>query len=95
MIPEAKPAPETLHSKLNFIEDLKITYPKLSVSEGVKKEIKRIVNKLEKSAAELRIEFQICEIHSGHIRDQLDYLNLTPNEYNKYLNIYQLYFRTW
>lgn len=85
MIPEAKPIPGTLHPKLNFIEALKITYPKLTVSEGVKKEIKRIINKVEKSAAELRIEFAISEIHSGHVRDLLDYLNLTPNEYNKYL----------
>lgn len=85
MIPEVKPAPETLHPKLNFIEALRITYPTLTVSEGVKKEIKRIINKVEKSAAELRIEFSIVEIHSGHVRDLLDYLNLTPNEYNKYL----------
>lgn len=85
MIPEAYPAPETLHPKLNFIEALRITYPTLTVSEGVKKEIKRIINKVEKSAAELRIEFTIVEIHSGHVRDLLDYLNLTPNEYNKYL----------
>ena len=85
MIPEAKPAPETLHPKLNFIEALRITYPKLTVSEGVKKEMKRIINKVEQSAAELRIEFAIFEIHSGHVRDLLDYLNLTPNEYNKYL----------
>jgi site-specific recombinase XerC len=85
MIPEPKPVLGVLHPKLNFTEALKITYPLLSVSEGVKKEIKRIVNKVEKSAAELRIEFSICEIHSGHIRDLLDPLDLTPNEYNKYL----------
>lgn len=85
MIPEVKPASGSLHPKMNFIEALKITYPKLTVSEGVKKEIKRIINKLEQSAAELRIEFVIFEIHSGHVRDLLDYLNLTPNEYNKYL----------
>jgi integrase len=85
MIAEEKPASGVLHPKLNFIEALEITYPKLSVSEGVKKEFRRIVAKTKKSAAEQRIEFPICEIHSGHIRDLLDYLNLTPNEYNKYL----------
>lgn len=85
MIPEAKPIQGTLHSKLNFTEALKIAYPLLTVSEGVKKEIKRIIAKIEKLANELQIEFPICEIHSGHIRDLLDPLNLTPNEYNKYL----------
>ena len=85
MIPEAKPASGTLHPKLNFIEALEITYPKLSVSEGVIKEFRRIIAKTKKSAAEQRIDFAICDIHSGHVRDLLDYLNLTPNEYNKYL----------
>ena len=85
MIPEAKPAQGILHPKLNFIEALELAYPKLTVSPGVTKEIKRIIAKVKKSAAELRIEFPICEIHSGYIRDLLDYLNLTPNEYNKYL----------
>ncbi len=85
MIPEAKPASGTLHPKLNFIEALEITYPKLSVSEGVIKEFRRIIAKTKKSAAEQRIDFAICDIHSGHVRDLLDYLNLTPNEHNKYL----------
>lgn len=85
LIKEEKPIPGTLYSKLNFVEALEIAYPKLSVSEGVKKELRRIIAKIKKSAAEQRIEFQICEIHSGHVRDLLDYLNLTPNEYNKYL----------
>lgn len=85
MIPEPKPAQGTLYPKQNFIEALEVAYPKLSVSEGVKKELRRIVAKINKSASEQRIEFPICEIHSGHVRDLLDYLNLTPNEYNKYL----------
>lgn len=82
---ELIPADDVLHPKLNFIKALRIAYPMLSVSEGVTKEIKRIINKIEKSANEQRIEFTICEVHSGHIRDLLDYLKLTPNEYNKYL----------
>lgn len=85
MLPEAKPVPGTLHPKLNFIEALEIAYLKLSVSDGVLKELRRIIAKVKKSAAEQRIEFAICEIHSGHVRDLLDYLNLTPNEYNKFL----------
>ena len=85
MIPETKPAQGTLHPKLNFTEALKIAYPLLTVSDGVKKEIKRIIAKMEKLANELKIEFPICEIHSGHIRDLLDPLDLTPNEYNKFL----------
>ena len=85
MIPEPKPTPGTLYPKQNFIEALEVAYPKLSVSEGVIKELRRIIAKIKKSATEQRIEFQICEIHSGHVRDLLDYLNLTPNEYNKYL----------
>ncbi len=85
MIPVPKPAHGVIHPKLNFIEALELAYSKLTVSEGVKKEMKRIIAKIKKSGQELRIEFPICEIHSGYIRDLLDYLNLTPNEYNKYL----------
>lgn len=85
MLPEAKPVPGTLHPKLNFIEALEIAYLKLSVSDGVIKELRRIISKVKKSAADQRIDFQICEIHSGHVRDLLDHINLTPNEYNKYL----------
>lgn len=85
MIPELKPVPGSLHSKLNFVEALKIAYPLLSVSDGVTKEIRRIVAKVDKSAIALKMDFPICEIHSGHIRDLLDPLDLTPNEYNKYL----------
>jgi len=85
MIPELKPVPGTLHPKLNFTEALKIAYPLLSVSEGVIKELRRIVAKVEESAINLKLEFPICEIHSGHIRDLLDPLGLTNNEYNKFL----------
>jgi integrase len=85
MVPEVKPAYGSIYPKQNFIEALELTYPKLSVSEGVKKELRRIIAKIKKSAAEQRIELPICEIHSGHIRDLLDYLELTPNEYNKFL----------
>lgn len=85
MIPELKPVQGSLHPKLNFIAALEIAYPTLSVGDGVKKELRRIIAKVKKSAAELRIEFPICEIHSGYIRDLLDYLKLTPNEYNKFL----------
>ena len=85
MLPEAKPVPGTLHPRLNFIEALEIAYLKLSVSAGVIKELRRIISKIKKSAADQRIDFQICEIHSGHVRDLLDHINLTPNEYNKYL----------
>lgn len=85
MIPEAKPTPGSLYPNQSFIEALEIAYLKLSVSDGVIKELRRIIAKVKKSAAEQRIEFAICEIHSGHIRDLLDYLNLTPNEYNKFL----------
>lgn len=85
LIPEEKPATGTLHPKLNFIEALKIAYPLLSVSDGVKKEIRRIVAKVEQYAISLNIDVAICEIHSGHIRDLLDPIGLTPNEYNKFL----------
>jgi hypothetical protein len=84
MIPEAKPKAGTLHPKQNFIEALEIAYLKLSVSDGVVKELRRIIAKVKKSALEQRIDIPIC-VHSGHIRDLLDYLNLTPNEYNKFL----------
>lgn len=85
MVPEPKPAQGTLYPKQNFIEALEIAYLKLSVSEGVIKELRRIIAKVKKSAAEQRMDFPICEIHSGHVRDLLDYLELTPNEYNKFL----------
>lgn len=85
MIPELKPVPGTLHSKLNFVEALKIAYPLLSVSDGVKNELRRIVAKVDLSATKLKMDFPICEIHSGHIRDLLDPLGLTNNEYNKFL----------
>ncbi|MDI6034604.1 tyrosine-type recombinase/integrase [Flavobacterium sp. LB2P84] len=85
MIPKLKPVQGTLYPELNFIEALEINYPKLMVSEGVKKECRRIIAKIKKSATEQRIEVPICEIHSGHIRDLLDPLDLTNNEYNKYL----------
>lgn len=76
---------DKLSPKLNFIKALKLGYVNLSVSDGVKKELRRIIAKVEKSANQQRIEFSICEIHSGYVRDLLDYLNLTPNEYNKFL----------
>jgi hypothetical protein len=60
----------------------------------VVKELRRIIAKVKKSALEQRIDIPICEIH-GHIRDLLDYLNLTPNEYNSFLPIYQLLFLIW
>lgn len=85
MVPEIKPVSGTLHQKLNFIEALRINYTTQTISIGVKKEIKRIIAKVETSAVDLNIEFPICEMHSGHVRDLLDNLNLTPNEYNKYL----------
>lgn len=74
-----------VYPELNFIEALRINYTSLTVSAGVIKEIKRIITKVESSAKEQMIEFPICKMHSGHVRDLLDYLNLTPNEYNKYL----------
>ncbi|OCB77940.1 site-specific integrase [Flavobacterium crassostreae] len=85
MIPEAIPINGVLHPKLNFIEALEIAYLKLSVSDGVIKELRRIIAKVKKSAEQQRIDFSISEVHSGHVRDLLDYLNLTPNEYNKFL----------
>lgn len=85
MIPEPIPVPGSLFPKQNFIEALEVAYLKLSVSPGIIKELRRIIAKVKKSGAEQRIEFPICEIHSGHVRDLLDYLKLTPNEYNKYL----------
>jgi site-specific recombinase XerC len=85
MIPELKPVPGSLHPKMNFAEALKIAYPLLSVSDGVKKELRRIVAKVDQSAIALKMDFSICEIHSGHIRDLLDPLGLTNNEYNKFL----------
>jgi site-specific recombinase XerC len=85
MIPEAKPVPGHLHPKVNFIEALKLAYPLLSVGDGVKKELRRIIAKIEKMANSLYLDFPICEIHSGYIRDLLDPLNLTANEYNKFL----------
>ncbi|WP_310381859.1 tyrosine-type recombinase/integrase [Flavobacterium sp.] len=84
-IPEPEPEAEKLHPKLNFVKALKIAYPLLTVSPGVIKEIRRIVAKVDKSAIALKLDFPICEIHSGYIRDLLDPLDLTPNEYNKYL----------
>jgi site-specific recombinase XerC len=85
MEPDVKPVTGKLNPKLNFIEALRINYPTQTVSEGVKKEIRRIIKKIEASAITLEMEFPICEMHSGHVRDLLDHLNLTPNEYNKYL----------
>ncbi|RKS03724.1 hypothetical protein [Flavobacterium sp. 102] len=85
MEPDVKPVSGTLNSKMNFIEALRINYPTQTVSEGVKKEIRRIIKKIESAAVTLEIEFPICEMHSGHVRDLLDHLSLTPNEYNKYL----------
>jgi hypothetical protein len=52
MIPEAKPKAGTLHPKQNFIEALEIAYLKLSVSDGVVKELRRIIAKVKKSALE-------------------------------------------
>lgn len=85
MIPEPKPIPGVLHPKMNFIEALEIAYLLLNVSPGVTKECRRIIAKVKKSANHLNIEFPICELHSGHIRDLLDPLNLTNGEYNKFL----------
>jgi site-specific recombinase XerC len=74
-----------LSPKMDFIKALKSNYPTQSLSDGVKKELRRILNKIESSAYELKIEFPICEMHSGHVRDLLDNIALTSNEYNKYL----------
>lgn len=74
-----------LNPKTNFIEALQINYTLLSVSPGVIKEMKRIIKKVGQSAIDLELDIPICEFHSGHVRDLLDRLNLTPNEYNKYL----------
>ena len=85
MAPEIKPIPGSLHPKLYFIEALRINYQLLTCSAGVKKEMRRIINKIETSAEKLNIDIPICEMHSGHVRDLLDNIGLTPNEYNKYL----------
>jgi site-specific recombinase XerC len=85
MIEEAPEQIIALNPQMHFIKALTINYPLLSVSEGVKKEIKRIVKKIDQSAIDLNLNIAICQLHSGHIRDLLDRLNLTPNEYNKYL----------
>lgn len=85
MAPEVKPMPGTLHQKLNFIEALRIDYLTLTCSPGVLKEMKRIIAKIETSSNELKIDFPICDMHSGHVRELLDNLKLTANEYNKYL----------
>jgi hypothetical protein len=76
-----------LHRDLNFIEALKIAYPKLTVSDGVQKELRRIIAKINKSATEQRIDIPIGKINSVHFRDLLDYLNLTPNEYKIFLTL--------
>src|SRR5690606_17466641 len=34
---------------------------------------------------EINLNIHVGEVHSGHIRDLLDNMILTPNEYNKYL----------
>lgn len=85
MIEEPVAFVNALNPKTNFIEALKIAYVKLSLSPGVKKEIKRIVKKVNDSAIDQQLDIPISEFHSGHVRDLLDLLNLTPNEYNKYL----------
>lgn len=85
MIEEAPEQIIALNPQMQFIKALTLNYPLLSVSEGVKKEIKRIVKKIDQSAIDLNLHVAICQLHSGHIRDLLDRLNLTPNEYNKYL----------
>ncbi|WP_233549684.1 hypothetical protein [Flavobacterium sp. 102] len=51
----------------------------------MKKRFAGSLKKLNPQLSTLEIEFPICEMHSGHVRDLLDHLSLTPNEYNKYL----------
>jgi predicted transcriptional regulator len=58
MIPEAKLKQELYTQKQNFIEALEIAYLKLSVSDGVVKELRRIIAKVKKSALEQRIDIQ-------------------------------------
>jgi len=64
MIPDLKPVPGSLHPKLNFVEAFKVAYPLLSVSEGVKKELRRIVAKVEKSAIASRKRYLELELDS-------------------------------
>jgi site-specific recombinase XerC len=85
MEPPVQSVTGSINQKTYFIDALRLNYQTLRVSEGVKKEIRRIIKKIESVAIDLSLDISISEIHSGHIRDLLDNLNLTANEYNKYL----------
>ncbi|MEC4050612.1 tyrosine-type recombinase/integrase [Flavobacterium sp. SUN046] len=75
-----------------FKEVMLQMYPKIDTSEKTLKDIKCVVLNFCKTADKLRIDCKMSELHSGHIRDILDYLKLSPNRYNKYLSYLSILF---
>jgi integrase len=90
-IPQQIPKGE-LHPDLFFIEALEIVYPKLSIKDSTRSDIRQVVNGVKKSAKQLRFDYKIKEIHSGHVRDLLDNLKLTNNRFNKFLTYLSIVF---
>jgi site-specific recombinase XerC len=82
---------DLLSSKSNFRKALHI-YDKLQVSHNTKIDLKSVVVNFIKVADKLNIDIEIGELHSGHIRDVLDALNISNDRFNKYLTYLSMIF---
>lgn len=74
------------------VDALLETYPKLSISDVTIKDIRSTLNSFEKVTRKLYPALKTKEVHSGHIRDILDYMEISNNRYNKHLSYLSIVF---
>lgn len=82
---------DSLSEKSNFRIALSI-YDKLKVSDKTKVDLKSVVVNFIKAADKLKIDIEIGKLHSGHIRDILDSLDISNDRFNKYLTYLSMIF---
>lgn len=79
-------------SNMWFIDALEYIYPKLAITPKTKKDIKSTVRALRSVGIKMYPALRACEIHSGHIRDMLDYLEISNSRFNKHLSYLSIVF---
>lgn len=67
-------------------------YKELKIAEKTKKDIKSVITNFIKAADKLKFDIEIGLLHSGHIRDILDELDISNDRFNKYLSYLSMIF---
>ena len=75
-----------------IVESLEATYPYLPITDITKKDIRSTVNSFHRVAKKLYPALMTKDVHSGHIRDILDFMDISNNRFNKHLSYLSIVF---